>query len=231
MKPIVSVALAACLLAFAFGPAQAQTATPCARPHTVAAGENLYRIGLAYGVTWPAIATANNLANPNLIFVGQVLCVPPGGATAIPATGTAPAPATPAGTATRTPTPGGRTATPRPATPAPTIAPTPAPTAAATAVPGSVPTVSVTKVVRDTSVTIVTANFPPNQTFTVLMGQIGTLGVNGVPAGTLASGTGGALTGTFTIPAQLAGAPAIAIRLQSPAGYYSYNWFYNATFP
>jgi LysM repeat protein len=42
----------------------------------VAAGENLYRIGLKYGISWAAIANANNLANPNVLRVGQVLTLP-----------------------------------------------------------------------------------------------------------------------------------------------------------
>ena len=41
--------------------------------HTVAAGENLYRIGLEYGVSWVKLAEYNNLANPNRIYVGQEL--------------------------------------------------------------------------------------------------------------------------------------------------------------
>ncbi|WP_420628452.1 LysM peptidoglycan-binding domain-containing protein [Candidatus Leptofilum sp.] len=44
--------------------------------HTVAAGENLYRIGLKYGISWVAIANENNLANPNVLTVGQVLKLP-----------------------------------------------------------------------------------------------------------------------------------------------------------
>jgi len=44
--------------------------------HTVQFGENLYRISLKYGTTVQAIATANNISNPNVIFAGQVLCIP-----------------------------------------------------------------------------------------------------------------------------------------------------------
>lgn len=44
--------------------------------HTVAAGENLYRIGLKYGISWVAIANTNGLANPNILSVGQVLKLP-----------------------------------------------------------------------------------------------------------------------------------------------------------
>jgi hypothetical protein len=113
------------------------------------------------------------------------------------------------------------TATAVPATPAPT----------ATTRPGFViPTFNIISVVRGASVTIRTANFPANQTFTAMMGQIGTLGVGGTVVGTTPSGAGGVFTATYTIPAALANAGAIAIRLQSPSGYYSYNWFYNANY-
>lgn len=44
--------------------------------HTVKAGENLFRISLRYGVSLNAIADANHINNPNLIFVGQQLTIP-----------------------------------------------------------------------------------------------------------------------------------------------------------
>jgi len=44
--------------------------------HTVAAGETLYSIARRYGVPADAIAAANGLANPNQLFVGQVLYLP-----------------------------------------------------------------------------------------------------------------------------------------------------------
>lgn len=53
----------------------APSAQACTKTHTVQAGENLFRIGLLYGVQWPVLMQWNNLANPNLIYVGQVLCV------------------------------------------------------------------------------------------------------------------------------------------------------------
>ncbi|MAT99498.1 MAG: hypothetical protein CL608_20340 [Anaerolineaceae bacterium] len=52
------------------------TAATIPATHTVAAGENLYRIGLKYGISWMTIANANNLANPNVLRVGQVLTLP-----------------------------------------------------------------------------------------------------------------------------------------------------------
>jgi LysM repeat protein len=57
------------------------------RIHVVQAGENLYRIGLQYGVSWAVIAQVNNLPNANAIFVGQQLRIP-----ADPNTGGTPTP-------------------------------------------------------------------------------------------------------------------------------------------
>jgi peptidoglycan-N-acetylglucosamine deacetylase len=48
----------------------------CRWNHTVVAGENLYRIGLKYGVSMYTIAGANGITNMNLIYVGDVLCIP-----------------------------------------------------------------------------------------------------------------------------------------------------------
>lgn len=93
-------------------------------------------------------------------------------------------------------------------------------------------TFSIVSVVTDKSVTIKTANFPAGKTFTVLMGPLGTRGVDGIKAGTVESGKGGELTFTIDIPAQVKGMRTIAIRLESTTGgYYSYNWFYNTATP
>jgi hypothetical protein len=92
-----------------------------------------------------------------------------------------------------------------------------------------IPTFSITAVVRNKTVTIYTKNFPPKQTFTVLMNVYGTLGKNGIKVTTINSGSGGAFSATFNIPADLNGLAKIAIRLESSSGYYAYNWFYNTT--
>jgi hypothetical protein len=64
------------------------------------------------------------------------------------------------------------------------------------------------------------------------MGAYGTRGQGGIAVGTFASNAGGSLAATFTIPAALKGYDRIAIRMQSPtSGYYSYNWFWNNTYP
>jgi LysM repeat protein len=44
--------------------------------HTVAPGETLFSIANRYGTSAQAIAVANGLANPNQIYVGQVLYLP-----------------------------------------------------------------------------------------------------------------------------------------------------------
>ena len=93
-----------------------------------------------------------------------------------------------------------------------------------------IPTFKIASVVRDTSVTIKTSNFPANDTFAVSMGAMGTRGVNGIKVDQITSGSGGELTLTFNIPASLQGSRQIAIRLESSgSGYYAYNWFYNNT--
>jgi len=47
--------------------------------HVVQRGENLFRIALRYGTTVQAIASANGIANPARIYVGQRLVIPSSG--------------------------------------------------------------------------------------------------------------------------------------------------------
>jgi LysM repeat protein len=44
--------------------------------HVVQRGENLYRIALRYGTTVRALASANGLSNPRVIYAGQRLVIP-----------------------------------------------------------------------------------------------------------------------------------------------------------
>ena len=113
----------------------------------------------------------------------------------------------------------------------PTATGTPAPT---TTLPGytGIPTISITAVVKDSKVTILTNNFPAGFTWTVRMGKMYTQGVNGVEVATITSAEGGAFSKTFNIPAELAGESMISIRLESTVGgFYAYDWFYNVTKP
>lgn len=66
-----SLFLLVCLLMF-IAPLYAQDQ----RTHTVRRGETLFRIGLRYGCTVAQMVAANNIINPNRIFVGQRLIVP-----------------------------------------------------------------------------------------------------------------------------------------------------------
>lgn len=62
-------------------PSGTPTPDPTPSPQTettyvVKVGDNLFRIGLAYGVSWVQIAEANGIVNPNQIYVGQTLKIP-----------------------------------------------------------------------------------------------------------------------------------------------------------
>lgn len=113
--------------------------------------------------------------------------------------------------------------------PPPTTTPPP-PTS--TPSPGytGIPTFSIVSVEQDKNVTVQTYNLPPNDTFDVTMGPMGTKGVNGIKVDSVDSGSGGSIKYTFDIPSGLYGSYKISIRMQSPtSGYYAYNWFYNNT--
>jgi LysM repeat protein len=95
--------------------------------------------------------------------------------------------------------------------------------------PALAPTFSISAVVRDQTVTILTANLPKDQQFTVRMNLYGTLGVGGEAVAVFNSGQGGAQILTFTIPASLRGQTRIAIRMDGLLGFYAFNWFWNNT--
>jgi L,D-transpeptidase ErfK/SrfK len=44
--------------------------------HTVKPGETLWSISEDYRVSFPALVKANNISNPNMLFVGQKLTIP-----------------------------------------------------------------------------------------------------------------------------------------------------------
>jgi lysozyme len=51
-------------------------APPPVQTYVVRPGDTLYAIAVKYGITVDAISAANNISNPNLIQVGQVLKIP-----------------------------------------------------------------------------------------------------------------------------------------------------------
>jgi hypothetical protein len=140
--------------------------------------------------------------------------------------------ATSPGAGTPTATKPAATATPS-ATKTATPAGTKTATVAATAKSGysGIPTISILSVVKDSTVTVKTNNYPANETFTVRLGAFGTKAIGGTIVGTVESGKGGVFEATFTIPEAMKGKSLIAIRLDSTHGYYSYNWFWNYTTP
>jgi hypothetical protein len=106
-------------------------------------------------------------------------------------------------------------------TPVPTLLP-----------PGVIPTFSISSVVRDSTVTVQTANFPANDNMVVTMNYMGTHGVGGVQVDSFNTGTGGSFSKTFNVPDFLKGQRQIAIRIYSPtSGYFAYNWFWNNNAP
>ncbi|MDT7929196.1 peptidoglycan DD-metalloendopeptidase family protein [Tepidimonas sp.] len=109
--------------------------------YTVRPGDTLYRIGLEHGQSWRDIAAWNDLANPNVIEVGQVLrVVPPG---AVPAAASVNTAGTNTAGVTTQPVPGAsvqpRPLDASPAAPATTAGRAPAPAATAAANSGSPP--------------------------------------------------------------------------------------------
>lgn len=71
-----------------FGAANAQALNgDCGLIHYVLPGENLYRIGLRYGVTVAQLKEWNAIPNTNLIYAGQALCIAGGQPTPPPQTG------------------------------------------------------------------------------------------------------------------------------------------------
>jgi hypothetical protein len=104
------------------------TVIPCGPPagwvraHIVQPGDNLYRIALSYGVTYPQLQRANCMGSSTTIYAGQRLWVP-NIPTRTPQPGVTNVPSFPTDTPTPTPT------TLQPAdTPTPTDLPTATPT-------------------------------------------------------------------------------------------------------
>jgi LysM repeat protein len=77
-RAIPTVVLLSLVLALALAPAAAAAPLTDSIIHTVQPGENLFRIGLKYGVSWADIMQANGLSS-TYIYTGQQLTIPVAG--------------------------------------------------------------------------------------------------------------------------------------------------------
>jgi len=69
------VIAASCAVAVFAAPSAAYAETQ----HHVVTGDTLWAIGIANHTTWQALAAYNHIQNPNLIFVDQIVKIPPKG--------------------------------------------------------------------------------------------------------------------------------------------------------
>lgn len=251
------LALVIAISGLALAPAKVQAAPACTFYHTIQPGETLYKIGLKYNLLWTTIADANNISNPNKIYAGQKLCIPETQPAPTPSTtqyvqalvnvnirkgpgmeykaiGTLYARQTALILGQSANGNWWQIACPFKTTNKCYVTAKPAYTQVLVPVVDGdgvevIPTFSIQAVVHDETVTIKTANFPKNVTFTVRMGKYGTLGVNGWVSTKINSGKGGTQVFSLPIPAEMQGSKQIAIRLDSKPGYFAYNWFWNNT--
>jgi LysM repeat protein len=191
-------------------PAQAQAI--CTPNHVVQPGDDLYRIALAAGTTWPFLMQLNHIPNANLIFVGQVICLPGS------MVGT---PASPIATASPT------SIVPPLATAAPGSGIVLPPT-------GVFPSIdfSSRSAAPGDTITITGINFPTNEVadvyITPLYGNQPYVAV--AQTTTSANGT---VNYNFAIPTSVNGAPlqggAFSVLVKGhTTGYYGFNFFYNS---
>ena len=89
------------------------------------------------------------------------------------------------------------------------------------------PKITIIGVQKNKAVTVQTANFPPNQVFTIRMGPLSGFSSNNKVTGTVYSGTGGAFMITTFIPGDYANEEKLTIRLDSNLGFYAFNAFDN----
>ena len=94
----IGIALVLFVAALSLGTqtAQAHVHSTCSaddRTYVVVAGDTLSGIAYRYGTGWSSLASYNDIVNPNLIYVNQVVCVPSTGSTRSVSTAVQPQPA------------------------------------------------------------------------------------------------------------------------------------------
>ena len=78
---MLGVLLVCATLGLNVGSAHAQSGATCSggdRTYIVVSGDTLGGIASRYGTSWGILASHNHIANPNLIYVNQVVCIPDG---------------------------------------------------------------------------------------------------------------------------------------------------------
>lgn len=214
----LGVAITLALATFANSTAQAQAQT-CAATYVVKAGDDLYRIALANGTSWPVLQQLNGLVNPNIIFVGQTLCLPNGIAT--PAVTVSP---------TETETPGEGTPTPEP-----TATPTTVPTGPITLPPmGVFPSIAFDSnhAAPGQTITITGVNFPTNGVADVYIKPL-LSPLAYVPVAQTVTSAIGTVNFPFAVPTSINGqalqgyAFSVLVK-ERTTGYFGFSFFYNA---
>jgi LysM repeat protein len=215
------LALAAVTSVAAASPVAAQgTGLICAATYTVKPGDDLYRIAQANGTNWPTLQQLNGIANPNLLFVGQNICLPNNIlvvtpiATVIPVITTTPAPIS---------TPILVTATPGAVSVGGLVLPP----------PGVFPSIAFDRqfAVPGDTITITGVNFPTNGIADVFIKPLTSPEAYMVAAQTTTSATG-TVNFAFTIPTVISGQTlsgyAFSVLVKERiTGYYGFSFFYN----
>ncbi len=210
---------------------QAQT-TGCQFYHIVAPGENLFRIGLQYGLGWTTIAQVNGIYNANLVYAGQRLCIPFGGnvtplPTAAPtaaATGSATAASTASATAVATAS----------ATAPATVTVAPPPVGGVVLPPAGIyPTINFDRrsAAPGDTITITGVNFPTNEPVDILITPLYSLQPY-TPVAASTTAPDGTLATAFSLPVTVNGVPltgyAFSIMVKGKqTGYFGFNFVYN----
>ena len=214
----LGVAITLALATFANNTAQAQAQT-CAATYVVKVGDDLYRIALANGTTWPVLQQLNGLVNPNIIFVGETLCLP--NAVVVPVVTALP---------TETETPGEGTPTPEV-----TATPTTVPVGPITLPPmGVFPSIAFDSnhAAPGDTITITGINFPTNGIADVYIKPL-LSPLAYMPVAQTVTSASGTVNFPFTIPTSINGqalqgyAFSVLVK-ERTTGYFGFSFFYNA---
>lgn len=177
--------------------------TVCTPSHVVGPGENLFRLALGAGTSWPVLQQLNGITDPNLIFVGQVICLP--GSIVVPTSTSVP----PIGP---TPVAGAGITLPP---------------------PGIFPTIDFnTRSAGPGDVIVITGvNFPRNETVGIFIAPVGAP-YPATASGTATSAVDGTLNTNFTIPTDVAGVQLrgslLSVMVKGrTTGYFGFNFFFN----